>query len=162
MRKSAYYILLFILQTTFSQKVNSQAVDPNRVISGLNNPNLYGEIWTGHSFTVGSPFLFDEWVSSDVILSDGKVSRGNLLKYDGLNDHILWFNQAINKTILLSKSQVKGFNLYIGSDTLQFKSIENKSLSSKSDGQFVQVLYQGKVQLMVNRFIPNLSLEMTN
>lgn len=117
---------------------------------------LPGEITQPGGMFRGNPYLIDEWLDGEIILSNGSIVGNIKLKYDGYRDDVLWLHERNMQHIILDRSQLSGFTLTIPEtgEKLQFKKIERAALGLPGMGDlFVEVLFSDTVSLYVHRRI---------
>ncbi len=101
----------------------------------------------------GSPFIIDRWLTGEVQINTGMWQGDVFLRYDALNDRLLWMiPQENNKLIELDKHLIREFKLHDSSDTLRFIPIPSSGLIPIADSRaFVQVLVEDSLSLLVFR-----------
>lgn len=94
----------------------------------------------------GSPFLFDDWIDGDVVLTNGDVLTGIPLKYDAYRDELLTYNKVYFTVLKIEKATVKSFHFVnMGQDWY----FEQRYFDGLLKGdRFFRVLYDGDVDLL--------------
>lgn len=93
-----------------------------------------------------------EWLSGDIMLSDGQTIHNVQIKYNGLVDELFWFEPDSRKTVKLDKEAILQFHfLNIKGDTsIYFRKIKVKrELLKDSSDVFAQEIYLGDLSLFI-------------
>lgn len=117
-------------------------------VSAYTNPlgfekKLSGEIFYNFPNVIGSIFLYEEWVSGDVVLECGAIVRDQQLKYSGYLNELFWLRENDNLTVRLDKGLIDSFILY---PTHQPLRSFRRSYSMDADSEevvFIEELYLG-------------------
>ena len=145
--KVAFSMIVFVGQ--------AQVVDRNEIIRQLGEPVLFGEIIHTSQQVHGTPFFNDEWARGDIYLANGQVASG-MLKYNGFEDELYWFDPAGNRTVVLDRVAVDGFTLRDATSgkPLTFrKMLLGRPALPENERVFLHVLYEGDISLYVHRRI---------
>jgi hypothetical protein len=138
------------------QLVIAQSSDLIKVSEQLRQPVLFGEILESNPPVVGQQYFLSDWAEGMVYFKNGDVAEKQWLKYDGLNDWLVWFNPVVNKQAILEKPLIKGFSLFDPQrlEILYFRTLEIR-VPNHGDRQevFAQVLAEGNYNLFVLRWI---------
>jgi len=134
-------MMAFISLTVYSQNVtipsDYEAKQNLRELGskdGLGNVKTFDSRYEG---VKGSPFIFEEWHSGEVFLSDKKRVFFNDMNYNSFQNEIVYLEVSSNRAMVINKYLVDFFCLY-GEDTLTFVPLQ---LPGESDRIFAQVLY---------------------
>ena len=119
-------------------------------------PTLAGEQFVDKQLFAGSKYLLDEWAVGDVTLKSGDIVKQQLLKYNALEDELIWFEQKGSGTVRVDKSIVLGFTLEMPkSDSVLI--FTNGTSCNNQLGSFLQVLRKGRMNLYANRWVEKTS-----
>jgi len=153
-----YLLLPGVLPFLSPARALGQAVPdsgmPVQVVQRSGHPMLPGEVSNPLVQYAGSPYLFDRWTPGRVLMHDRTMVESDHLRYDALNDHLLWMVTGENEQVIVDAGLIRGFLLKEpGSDNyLEFRQNDCLGLDGlRCDRCFVQVLHQGKVSLYVQR-----------
>ncbi len=114
-------------------------------------PRLCGILYVSGPKTDGSPYYNDEWINSDILLSNGEMVTNKPLKYNAYIDEVIWFCQEKSVQIQLEKHFIDRFYLIQGK-TVCFKRIYvPASLTGDTLEIFAEVLYEGRMSLYAKR-----------
>lgn len=110
-------------------------------------PDLSGKPLTDSKYVnlTGTPFFIDQWVSGDVKLADGKLVKPTELKYDMVEDKLLF------------KAEGKTFEFYPPVLSFKLNTADGVKTFVKKDqiagnGSYFQLLNQGKVKLLKKNY----------
>ncbi len=99
----------------------------------------------------GSPFLFSDWKKGTVVLKNGDVKRGVLLKYDLLNDELLTMHKDFSSVIKIDKAIVMSFTIWNKNEEWMF---EQRNLNDGAiDNCYLRVLHKGVVELLCRYWV---------
>ena len=106
-------------------------------------PDMTGKQLTDSKYVdlTGTPYFIDEWLNGDVKLSDGKIIKASEIKYDMVEDKLLF--KAEGKTFEFSPP-VLSFTLHTKDGAKTFL----KKDKSGSVAGYYQVINEGKVKLL--------------
>lgn len=127
--------LLFSLLTSLILFCANQAVAQYEFI-----PDMTGKSITDAKYVdlTGTPYFIDQWVAGEVKLADGKIVKPAELKFDMVEDKLLF--RADNKTFAFTPP-VLSFKLFTPSGEKYF-------LRRNDDGSYLQVLNTGNAKLL--------------
>ena len=107
------------------------------------------------TFTLeGSPYIPGDWARGDVRLSNGKTVTGQLLRYHGMLDELIWLPGAGMPEVRTEKAMVDGFTLNHPEDAppAVFEKITVPARTSGNGNMlFLQRLYDGGITLLAHR-----------
>lgn len=137
-------IALCLSLTTYSQSVTiPQGYEANENLRELGSLATTGNVMTfdtRYQGVKGTPFIFEEWVSGEVFLSDKKRVFFNDMNYNCFDNEIAYTESTSNKTLLMNKYIIDLFVLY-AEDTLTFVPV---NLPGKDQHVYAQLLYNQK------------------
>lgn len=134
------YLVFILLSTLIYANTNAQALQLYDPVSNKTfNADKYTDIR-------GVPFLFDKWMKATIYIDKG-FYEGLLIKYD-LYDNKLYFNKN-DESLELQENVIK-FTLFPKSDDPSSAIYFKKGFKGNglSPDQFVQVVVDGKIQLL--------------
>ncbi|MFW5879857.1 MAG: hypothetical protein ACOCUV_03445 [bacterium] len=104
---------------------------------------LSGEIFYKFPDVIGSMFLYEEWITGDVILECGAKVCNQKLKYSGYLNELFWLREKDNLTVKLDKGMIECFILKISDQsTRSFRKFHSLESGSGED-VFIEELYSG-------------------
>ena len=137
-------ITLFLSLTIYSQSVTMpQGYEANENLRDLGSLATTGNVRTfdmRYQGVKGTPFIFEDWVSGEVFLSDKRRVFFNNMNYNCFDNEIAYTESTSNKTLLMNKYIIDLFVLY-AEDTLTFVPV---NLPGKDQHVYAQVLYNRK------------------
>lgn len=110
---------------------------------------LVGREYIPPSKGEGSPFLYDSWNSGYIILESGDTITGKPLKFDCLNNKLLFLSDN-TEIIELDRNYIKGFGLYSNAPMTarKFEKLSTKlPFISDSAMQYLEIMVKGKFNL---------------
>lgn len=116
-------------------------------------PKLSGELYQQRIMYAGNPFYLDNWVNGDVTLESGEVVKDQFLRYNALEDELIWKEPNSFRLVKLDKMLISAFTLK------QNKIIHFERISKVSKGaltasnDFLQVLHKGIYTLYACRWV---------
>jgi hypothetical protein len=114
----------------------------------INAQQLTGEKYLDLAYRNINIFFKNHWNKGSIVLPSGETVNNLLLRYDGLQDRVIWLNNRIGE-IKLDKQNISEFYFY---DTLQYHFRKlNLSGARDSSETFCQVLYEGNLKLYASR-----------
>ena len=143
-------LILFALKGAYCQDdlsySSAPGYSPFQVITLKYNGKTYSD-YVKDEIT-GSPFLFDDWRSGVITLTDGKSYANILLKYDVLNNKFLFNHKDSTYEFLdvLQQVTIVDTGTSFNNDFLIFEKINSKIDKIKA-GSFVQILCNGNIKL---------------
>lgn len=128
-------------------------------VSAINNPhnqndvNICGILYIFPHTYEGSPYLFDTWSIGTVYLENGEQVDNLRLKYNRLSGQLIFYHEKYKKLFVVDTLILHSFTLNNGlSDSLFFTKYEGEELGFRlSKGDFLNLLYDGKMKFMVKR-----------
>jgi hypothetical protein len=141
--------LAFLWMTALFQAQNADT---------LFTPKLTGELYVNEDKYVGDLFFNNHWASSKILLTSGAVVEGAKIKYQGYLDEVIWYNTTNYTPFVLDKAYI---NEFWTTDSLNrpvhFKRLQvSDSTSTKPKDVFVQVAFQGRYSLYIQRKVISL------
>lgn len=112
---------------------------------------LIGKRYLTPVYYKGPQYLYSdtEWIPGTVYLTNGDSVASLFLKYNRLQDELIYFNQKHSASVSLDKKQLTGFALYFGNRRTVFRKISHIHSSNKSG--YYEVLYDGKTDVLAHR-----------
>lgn len=116
-----------------------------------NTPKLIGKRYIPPVYYKGTQYLYSdaEWIPGTVYLTNGDSVAQLFLKYNRMQDELIYFNQKNSASVRLDKKQLSGFVLYFGNNRTHFRKISHIHSSSKAG--YYEVLYNGKTDVLAQR-----------
>lgn len=152
------YILFHILTALllpFLCSAQNNLSYKNIDVSKLNEPEVYGEIITSQTVTLGSQFYFNTWQNGTIAFTSGKEAKNVSINYNGYIDELIWLNPSL-KTVIVQKEGVKRFYSY-SQTTSSLVEFEKKVIKvpyyANPKETFLHVLCRGEVNLYAFRQI---------
>lgn len=90
----------------------------------------------------GNPFIFEEYQSGRILMKTGKIYFQDKINYDAYKNDIIVIHKG--NELFLNKGIIKGFELFVGADTLTFRKI----VQGGNNDFFVQVLVDAPISLL--------------
>lgn len=124
-------------------------------------PKLSGELYQQKIIYAGNPFFLDNWVNGDVTLESGEVVKDQLLRYNALEDELIWKEPNSSRPVKLDKMLVASFTLEqrnLVDSILYFERLSNvKKRAFAVSNDFFQLLYRGRYTLFACRWVEKTS-----
>jgi hypothetical protein len=148
-------IFLIIVITLFIGEIKSMAQEVN----SLNTSEFFGASLIGRRYVTtaagyGSPYLFDGFLNSYVVLTTGDTVFNRMLKFDCYKNELIWMSE--NATLVsLDSSFISGFSIF-SSDKVHrdFERLSLKSpLLADSAIKYIEILNKGEINLYCFRKI---------
>jgi hypothetical protein len=143
-RAFLYLIISFSGSLIYGQTIN---------LDSIFAPKLSGEIYQKRTGIVGKQFYNDDWEESDIKLSTGEMAVNKFLKYNELEDEVIWLQGDISRQIKLEKHLIDEFcfkNYKGGPVTFKRIHIRLPQMTDSTD-IFVEVLAERTASLYVFR-----------
>lgn len=136
-----FFALLVVCSTTVNGKSNGT---PN------NRVNMYGILFYQPRGLEGSPYLFGDWCTGTVHLYNGQVAENLLVKFNILNNDLIFYNETFKNLFTADRETVTSFYLETKNNrTLKFIKYKQQPLGYKlQTNDFVHQIYSGKLQLL--------------
>ena len=112
--------------------------------------NLYGTLYNHRHNYDGSAYLYDNWLYGGIFLENGTEATNVLLRYDMLEDNVVFYHEKEKLLFAVDKSTVKSFYLIKNDrDTVFFQKHQGKKIDSRiQNNDYLQILYKGKLQFI--------------
>lgn len=138
-----YILLLFCLAPIVIMAQSITEID--------NTPKLIGKRYITPVYYKGPQYLYSdsEWIPGTVYLTNGDSVAHLFLKYNRMQDELIYFNQKNSASVKLDKKQLSGFILYYGDKPSVFRKISHIHSSNKAG--YYEVLYNGKTDVLAQR-----------
>lgn len=143
--KKIKYLPFLILLLVFSDLCKAQK-------DTLTNNELYGIRYYQTLGLDGSTYLFSNWCIGSVTLFNGETINNIKMKFDILNNELVFYHDKFKILFKADKNSVQSFTLNYNNNDLFFVKYKGAEINYKlRTDNFIQVLYQGNVQLVVKR-----------
>ncbi|MGY0039642.1 hypothetical protein [Pedobacter sp. NJ-S-72] len=147
-------ILLLCFMMFFLTSLRSSA--QNMYMSDVSGRPILGNIYAN---VTGSPYLNDDWVLGSIVLTDAKAYENVSLKYDEINDDVIFKGKD---GVAMAADNVKQFKLAPYGDVKDSTLFRSgfPAVKSNTVRGFYEVLVDGKVKLLkktiktINQFLP--------
>lgn len=97
-----------------------------------------------------SPFIKDEWLSSDLLLCNGKLAHVRRSKFDHYRNSYVYYNENLKRVLEVEPASIEEFTFYDRLDTLHFVRHNTASSFQKlEEGMFIQLLCDGKYRFCI-------------
>jgi hypothetical protein len=152
MKDGFLIILTAILVNTglFAQNIN-QLDDPGHTVCHAVGNRIAGQLYMPPQIHAqGSPFLNDDWTAGVVILYGRDTARISRMNYNAYLDEMIYFNQALNKYIVIDHQSIQEFILIPGNGK-QVLRFSHRSLNDEIRSKYIQVLVEDSVSLYAVR-----------
>lgn len=138
-----YILLYFCLASIIVMAQSTTEID--------NSPKLIGKRYVTPVYYKGPQYLYSdtEWITGTAYLVNGDSVANLFLKYNRVQDELIYFNQKNSVSVRLDKKQLSGFALYFGNDRTVFRKISHIHSSHKAG--YYEVLYNGKTDVLAQR-----------
>ncbi|WP_266363422.1 hypothetical protein [Tellurirhabdus rosea] len=119
--------------------------------------DINGQIIFANKYTdvQGSPYLNDAWTVGSVTSLNDKVYSGLKVRFDAYAGELEYEDKG--KPYRLTASQIKGFSMLNGVDTLRFVSV-----AAGPGNPFYQLLYDGPIKLLKQTKVNVMELQVYN
>jgi hypothetical protein len=144
--KNVFWIIFLTL--SFAVQAQTGSSTDSAELNKVNVQQLTGEKYLDLASRNINIFFKNHWNNASIVLASGETVNNLLLRYDGLQDRIVWLNNRIGE-INLDKQNISEFYFY---DTLQYH-FRKLYISGTRDSSaiFCQVLYEGILNIYVSR-----------
>lgn len=114
---------------------------------------LSGELYLQRIIYAGSPFFLDNWFKGDVFLESGEVVKDQLLRYNALEDELIWKEPVSSRLIKLDKMLISAFTIK-QNNIFYFERISSITKGTFTvSNEFLQILHKGKYTLYACRWV---------
>jgi hypothetical protein len=137
------------IQAGFCQ-IDYCCFDTNEIYS---EQPLSGEVFSPASPPDTITYFNKNWLTGDIWLTDGRIVRNKIIKYNRLFDELFWFELKSNKTIKLDKEAILQFHFlnFHGDTTVHFKKIKVKKENYIDSAEiFVQEICHVNISLFIS------------
>lgn len=146
------HLYIAFLLICFSISAQNGVTSSITKIDSLFTPKLTGEIYFSEPEHLGSLFYNNKYVKSKILLSTDVMVYDELLKYDGYQDEVIWFNHANHRQYKLDKSFISDFWIRDSlNNPVHFKRINVNESNSHRHDFFAEVATAGKISLYIQR-----------
>jgi hypothetical protein len=116
--------------------------------------HLAGDVFSFGMISSGSQYFHDEWLSGEVMLTNGESVSAQFLRYNGYLDELIWLPSTSRSPVRVDKGLVRRFSLDMpgqaGPVVFENLGLCEAFLLQESD-YFAQRLYDGHLTLLVRR-----------
>ena len=153
MLKNIVISFAFILVTQCLAQSSDSNCDQTEQKKDIYEEHLIGRMYINLHPNIPIQF-FNPWQAGDVYLENGTTVTNKYLRYNGLNDQLLWIRKSDFQSAIVERQTVKSFILYNEDNSLMayFKKINVTGINwgGKKD-VFMQVLVDDSISLYVYR-----------
>lgn len=124
-------------------------------------PKLTGETYIEFKRFKGDPFITDDWMESDILLVSGQMVHKKNIKYDGLQDQVVWLNPVNTNKYTLDKLAISEF-WYTNTmgEPVHFRRL---SVADTKTGRisevFAEAIIEGKISFYIQHRIMKVEAE---
>lgn len=138
-----YILCLFCLASIVTKAQSAEEID--------HTPKLIGSRYIIPLSYRGPQYLYadNEWIPGTVYLTNGDSVANLFLKYNRLQDELIYFNQKNAASVKLDKKPLAGFAVYFENERALFRKISLNNSSNKAG--YYEVLYDGKTDILAHR-----------
>jgi hypothetical protein len=143
--------MLLIPQALFCQR-EFKGIDKKQINL---EPNLAGELLTQYKQPDIVTFFNRDWLPGNIVLTDGRIIRNTMIKYNGLLDELFWLEPNSYKSIKIDKEEIHQFHFlnFQGDTTVYFRKIKVKRDNYYDSIEiFVQEMNRGPISLYIFHF----------
>jgi hypothetical protein len=141
-----YYIyLLFLLSPVF---VHSQ-IDYYPDCNVRQEKTLTAELYVNKNPSLKNQF-YNHWTNGTIIFSNGDTVVSKKLRYNQLEDELLWLRESDFKTGIIFKATVSSFILHQNNRNIEFINFFDSSTFAKQQ-IYLEVLLNQKIELFCHR-----------
>ncbi|MCK9311832.1 MAG: hypothetical protein M0P26_06105 [Bacteroidales bacterium] len=149
-----YYIGFAFLLMCFSINAQNNVTKSVSEVDTIFSPKLTGEIYVQERQYQGEVFYNNQYVKSNILLSTGEMVYGELLKYNGYLDEVIWMNHSNYKQFIIDKSSITDFWTKDNLDhPVHFQRINVRDTTISHRDIFVEVVIEGKMSLYIQHQI---------
>lgn len=116
--------------------------------------HLSGDVFSFGMISSGSQYFYDEWLSGEVLLTNGESVSARFLRYNGYLDELIWLPSTSRMPVRVDKGLVRSFSLdmpgHAGPVVFENLALRPAFMSQGIDF-FAQRLYVGDLTLLVRR-----------
>lgn len=158
MKHTIFFKLLMFCIPAFGQ--SNMPVGVSKVDSVF-APRLTGETYTEFKRFKGDPFITDDWMESDILLVSGQMVHKKNIKYDGLQDQVVWLNPVNTNKYTLDKLAISEF-WYTNTmgEPVHFRRL---SVADTKTGRisevFAEAIIEGKISFYIQHRIMKVEAE---
>lgn len=98
------------------------------------------------------PYYYNEWVVGSITLNSGETQNGLKLKYDIHKDELHYYNEQLNKILLIDKDIVEQFTLSMDSEIYTVAKSNLFNVNNTEGGSFCFILVDGEIELWCKRY----------
>lgn len=143
-------IAILINKGLFAQNIN-QLDDPGHTVCNAVGKRIAGQLYLPpQHHAQGTPFMNDNWTAGMVISNEGDTVRISRMNYNAYLDEMIYFNQALNKYIVIDHQSIQEFILIPGNGK-QVLRFSHRSLNDEIRSKYIQVLVEDSVSLYAVR-----------
>lgn len=116
--------------------------------------HLIGEAFFFGQKYSGQIFFNEDYWRGDILMTSGDVIRNQLIKYCGVTDELIHFNELSNSAVSLDTDLINSFSMINPENGAKLRFIKfsrEKGLFGKTEEVFVQVLLENNIKLYAIR-----------
>jgi len=145
-----YFIGFAFLLICFSINAQNNVIKSVSEVDTIFSPKLTGEIYVPERQYQGELFYNNRFVKSNILLSTGEMAHGELLKYNGYLDEVIWMNHSNYKQFIIDRSYITDFWTKDSLDNpAHFQRINVRDTTISHRDVFVEVVIEGKISLYI-------------
>jgi len=149
------YVFLSIVFLPVIILQGQETTSCDAVLDQLNEPDLIGDFYQPPlpMSTVGSQFLYENWLDGDIFLSNKNIVKKKIIKYNAYHDIVIWLTPLNHQQVKLDNDYIDGFCLNDKSGVTHcFRKIPVKyDMSFDSITVFGEVLHESRISLFAYR-----------
>jgi len=147
-------ILFSIILVGITSRIGFCQTDDDYSVKNIDSESLLsGELFNPEMMPNISTHFNKEWLLTDILLTDYRLVRNKMIKYNGLLDELFWLEPESNQTIKLDKEAIMKFHFlnFQGDTTIRFRKIKVKRDIFKDSSEiFVQDINNGTLSLLIS------------
>ncbi|MCE5175010.1 MAG: hypothetical protein ABFC90_09915 [Bacteroidales bacterium] len=149
-----HYISFAFLLICFSINAQNNVIKSVSEVDSIFSPKLTGGFYVQERQYQGDLFFNNKFVKSDILLSTGEMLYGELLKYNGYLDEVIWMNHTNYKQFIIDKAYISDFWTKDSLDhPAHFRRINVRDTTISHRDIFVEVVIEGKLSLYIQHQI---------
>lgn len=144
-------LIIFLLKVVWlsaQYKPNQNIPQPDSLIYS----RLTGDYFFENKYVIGVPYFNKDWENGEVLLSNGDTISNINIKYDGLEDELIWLNSFHFQKIKIDKASILAFRLN-DSQTEFIKINPTNQLNDSVENIFAQQVVRGETGLYIRRMV---------
>lgn len=142
MKQSIFFLSIIIF---CALAFNGQA--QNKENSGV---EIFGILYSQPHGLEGSPYLFNDWSTGNIIMYNSQEATNVKLKYNILDNELIYYNDRHRRLFTVDRNTIISFTLKPGStDSMYFEKYDGEEIGYRiRKNDFVHVMYNGKIKFL--------------